>query len=102
MKRETWKLRLMAHRYGRKIRKNASGSAFATTSVGKRVLGSSGANSASATESENTPVATTTEKVINQHLVQHVVAVKMFSRTFPTSNVWILHDGNEAALIDSG
>ncbi|MDG1840372.1 MAG: MBL fold metallo-hydrolase [Dehalococcoidia bacterium] len=102
MKRETWKLRLMAHRYGRKIRKNAGGSTFASTSIGKRILGNSGANSTSEKDSENTPVATTTEKIIDQHLVQHVVAVKMFSRTFPTSNVWILHDGNEAALIDSG
>jgi glyoxylase-like metal-dependent hydrolase (beta-lactamase superfamily II) len=39
---------------------------------------------------------------IDDHLIQHVVTVKMFSRTFPTSNVWILHDGGEAALIDAG
>ena len=40
--------------------------------------------------------------VVNEHLTQHVVAVKLFTRTFPTSNVWVLHDGNEAVLIDAG
>ncbi len=39
---------------------------------------------------------------IDDHLLQHVVVVRMFSRTFPTSNVWVLHDGNDAALIDAG
>lgn len=39
---------------------------------------------------------------IDEHLVQHVVRVRLFTRTFPTSNVWILHDGDEAALIDAG
>ncbi len=39
---------------------------------------------------------------IDDHLTQHVVSVKMFSRTFPTSNVWILQDAGEAALIDAG
>jgi glyoxylase-like metal-dependent hydrolase (beta-lactamase superfamily II) len=39
---------------------------------------------------------------IDDHLIQHVVTIRMFSRTFPTSNVWILHDGGEAALIDAG
>jgi glyoxylase-like metal-dependent hydrolase (beta-lactamase superfamily II) len=39
---------------------------------------------------------------INDHLLQHVVTIRMFSRTFPTSNVWVLHDGKEAALIDAG
>jgi glyoxylase-like metal-dependent hydrolase (beta-lactamase superfamily II) len=39
---------------------------------------------------------------INDHLIQHVVMVRQFSRTFPTSNVWVLRDGNEAALIDAG
>jgi glyoxylase-like metal-dependent hydrolase (beta-lactamase superfamily II) len=40
--------------------------------------------------------------VVNDHLTQHVVIVKMFSRTFPTSNVWVLKDGREAALLDAG
>lgn len=39
---------------------------------------------------------------INDHLLQHVVTVKLFSKTFPTSNVWLLHDGNDAMLIDAG
>lgn len=39
---------------------------------------------------------------VNEHLVQHVVVVRQFSRTFPTSNVWVLHDGREAMLIDAG
>ena len=39
---------------------------------------------------------------INDRLIQHVVVVRQFTRTFPTSNVWVLHDGNEAALIDAG
>ena len=39
---------------------------------------------------------------INDHLIQHVVTIKMFSRTFPTSNVWVLHDGNDAILVDAG
>lgn len=39
---------------------------------------------------------------IDEHLVQHVVRVRLFTRTFPTSNVWIVHDGDEAALIDAG
>src|SRR6478672_4791779 len=40
--------------------------------------------------------------VINDHLTQHLVTVKLFTRTFPTSNVWVLRDGNEAMLIDAG
>ena len=40
--------------------------------------------------------------VIDERLIQHVVVVKQFTRTFPTSNVWVLHDGRDAALIDSG
>lgn len=40
--------------------------------------------------------------VINDRLTQHVVVVKQFTRTFPTSNVWVLHDGREAALLDAG
>ncbi len=40
--------------------------------------------------------------VVNEHLTQHIVTVKLFTRTFPTSNVWVLHDGNEAVLIDAG
>jgi glyoxylase-like metal-dependent hydrolase (beta-lactamase superfamily II) len=39
---------------------------------------------------------------IDEHLIQHVVVVRQFSRTFPTSNVWILRDGRDAALIDAG
>jgi glyoxylase-like metal-dependent hydrolase (beta-lactamase superfamily II) len=40
--------------------------------------------------------------VINDHLTQHVVVVKQFTRTFPTSNVWVLKAGREAALLDAG
>ncbi|MSP23205.1 MAG: MBL fold metallo-hydrolase [Dehalococcoidia bacterium] len=40
--------------------------------------------------------------VVNDHLTQHVVVVKQFTRTFPTSNVWVLKDGREAALLDAG
>ena len=39
---------------------------------------------------------------IDDHLIQHVVLVRQFSRTFPTSNVWILRDGRDAMLIDAG
>ncbi len=39
---------------------------------------------------------------IDEHLIQQVVRVRMFTRTFPTSNVWVLHDGKQAALIDAG
>jgi glyoxylase-like metal-dependent hydrolase (beta-lactamase superfamily II) len=39
---------------------------------------------------------------INDRLIQHLVTVKLFTRTFPTSNVWVLRDGNEAVLIDAG
>ncbi|MDP6605504.1 MAG: MBL fold metallo-hydrolase [Dehalococcoidia bacterium] len=39
---------------------------------------------------------------IDEHLTQHIVVVRQFTRTFPTSNVWVLRDGDEAALIDSG
>ncbi|HJM74404.1 MAG TPA: MBL fold metallo-hydrolase [Dehalococcoidia bacterium] len=44
----------------------------------------------------------TRTNVIDDRLTQHIVVVRQFTRTFPTSNVWVLHDGNEAALIDSG
>jgi glyoxylase-like metal-dependent hydrolase (beta-lactamase superfamily II) len=40
--------------------------------------------------------------VVNDQLIQHIVTVKLFTRTFPTSNVWVLRDGNEAVLIDAG
>ncbi|TAJ21718.1 MAG: MBL fold metallo-hydrolase [Dehalococcoidia bacterium] len=40
--------------------------------------------------------------VVNDHLTQHIVVVKQFTRTFPTSNVWVLKDGREAALLDAG
>ena len=39
---------------------------------------------------------------INDNLLQHVVVVRQFTRTFPTSNVWVLRDGNDAMLIDAG
>jgi len=39
---------------------------------------------------------------VNDHLTQHVVVVRQFTRTFPTSNVWVLKDGREAALLDAG
>lgn len=48
------------------------------------------------------PKIETFARPINDNLLQHVVVVRQFSRTFPTSNVWLLHDGNEAALIDAG
>ncbi|MCK9487586.1 MAG: MBL fold metallo-hydrolase [Dehalococcoidia bacterium] len=48
------------------------------------------------------PTVQTSVREINDHLLQHVVVVRQFSKTFPTSNVWILRDGNEAALIDAG
>jgi len=38
----------------------------------------------------------------HDQLIQHLVTVKLFTRTFPTSNVWVLRDGNEAVLIDAG
>lgn len=44
----------------------------------------------------------TTARTINDHLTQHIVVVKQFTRTFPTSNVWVLHDGHEAVLVDAG
>jgi glyoxylase-like metal-dependent hydrolase (beta-lactamase superfamily II) len=40
--------------------------------------------------------------VIDDHLTQHVVVVRQFTRTFPTSNVWVLHDAGQAMLIDAG
>ena len=39
---------------------------------------------------------------INDNLIQHVVIVRQFTRTFPTSNVWVLRDGNDAMLVDAG
>jgi glyoxylase-like metal-dependent hydrolase (beta-lactamase superfamily II) len=53
-------------------------------------------------EADAEPTVQTFAREIDANLLQHVVTVRQFSRTFPTSNVWILHDGNEAALIDSG
>ena len=44
----------------------------------------------------------TRARVVSDHLIQHVVVVRQFTKTFPTSNVWVLHDGGEAALIDAG
>ncbi len=61
---------------------------------GKRGTPSDGDNSTEQVESHATR--------IDKHLVQHVVRVRLFTRTFPTSNVWILHDGDDAALIDAG
>lgn len=51
---------------------------------------------------DSQPKVETFARPVNDNLLQHVVTVRQFSRTFPTSNVWLLHDGNEAALIDSG
>ncbi len=51
---------------------------------------------------DDQPTVQTSARPVNDNLLQHVVVVRQFSRTFPTSNVWILHDGNEAALIDAG
>lgn len=51
---------------------------------------------------DNHPRVETFARAIDDHLLQHVVVVRQFTRTFPTSNVWLLHDGNEAALIDAG
>lgn len=39
---------------------------------------------------------------IDERLLQHVVVVRQFSRTFPTSNVWVLQDRSDAALVDAG
>lgn len=55
-----------------------------------------------AAPADDQPSIQTFARPINDNLLQHVVLVRQFSRTFPTSNVWVLHDGNEAALIDSG
>ena len=54
------------------------------------------------TGKETKETVTTRDNVISEQLIQHVVVVRQFTRTFPTSNVWVLHDGGEAALIDSG
>ena len=51
---------------------------------------------------ETKETVTTRANVISDQLIQHVVVVRQFTRTFPTSNVWVLDDGDEAALIDSG
>src|SRR3546814_10746551 len=55
-----------------------------------------------AKQADSQPTVDTFAREVDEHLTQHVVVVRQFSRTFPTSNVWILHDGNEAALIDAG
>ena len=57
---------------------------------------------AKAAPADDEPVVQTFAREINEHLLQHVVTVRQFSRTFPTSNLWVLHDGNQAALIDAG
>jgi len=54
------------------------------------------------TTGDEQPRVDTFARVVDDHLLQHVVVVRQFTRTFPTSNVWLLHDGNEAALIDAG
>lgn len=54
------------------------------------------------TEGAEQPRVETFARPVDDHLLQHVVVVRQFTRTFPTSNVWLLHDGNEAALIDAG
>lgn len=78
----------------------------AVSAVGNRAAASRGkggkAGKGKATTDDTQPKVETFARPINDNLLQHVVLVKQFSRTFPTSNVWLLHDGNEAALIDAG
>ncbi len=61
-----------------------------------------GKGKAKAAPVDEGPKVETRTNVVNDNLLQHIVVVRQFSKTFPTSNVWLLHDGNEAALIDSG
>ncbi len=63
---------------------------------------SKGAAKGKAKAAEEAPSIETRVSEVNEHLLQHIVVVRQFTKTFPTSNVWLLHDGNEAALIDAG
>lgn len=64
--------------------------------------GEGGKKGKTTTPDDTQPKVETFARPINDNLMQHVVVVRQFSKTFPTSNLWILHDGNEAALIDAG
>ena len=83
----------------KKVRKTAAKAA--ATVVKRAKAGRKGKGKAAKAEDAE-PKVETFARSINDNLLQHVVVVRQFSRTFPTSNVWLLHDGNEAALIDAG
>lgn len=77
----------------------AASSAAATAA--QRAKGARGKKGKQATV-DDTPRVEAYAREVNEHLLQHVVVVRQFTRTFPTSNLWILRDGNDAALIDAG
>jgi len=87
----------MAKKSGKASRKSDSLKKKASRALGK-VRG----KKKGAAPVDDRPSVETFAREINENLLQHVVLVRQFTRTFPTSNVWVLHDGNEAALIDAG
>jgi len=87
----------------RKAVKNVQKSATkAAASVVKRARGATKRKGKATKVEDDQPKVETFAREINEHLLQHVVVVRQLSRTFPTSNLWVLRDGNEAALIDAG
>lgn len=84
--------------------KTATGKVAAAAKVGAQGKGTGRgkAKARTAGADDSQPKVETFARPVNDNLLQHVVVVRQFSRTFPTSNVWLLHDGNEAALIDAG
>lgn len=86
---QTWRWKMEARRAARRTSKRVRGAV-------RRVRGGG------ATQKDAQERVESRANRIDHHLLQHVVLVRQFTRTFPTSNVWVLHDGNEAALIDSG
>lgn len=94
-------------RNAQKALKSAATSATKIATERTRALATAGkkrrkGGKAGTSEADSQPTVQTFAREVDANLLQHVVTVRQFSRTFPTSNVWILHDGNEAALIDSG
>ncbi|MEX1022017.1 MAG: MBL fold metallo-hydrolase [Dehalococcoidia bacterium] len=87
----------------RQVRNASRAMSERASMVATRLTGRAlGRSAGAASKADDQPTVQTSARAIDEHLLQHVVVVRQFSKTFPTSNVWLLHDGNEAALIDSG
>jgi glyoxylase-like metal-dependent hydrolase (beta-lactamase superfamily II) len=87
---QTWRWKMEARRAARRTRKRVRATV-------RRLRGAGPGRAGQAVERVESRA-----NRIDDHLLQHVVLVRQFTRTFPTSNVWVLHDGREAALIDAG